>query len=72
MRRTLVRSHATGLRKIPERSVGAKAIELFRSRYDTADIAYFKGVHEATVVQWLHESREEERKLAMYGGVPIE
>jgi hypothetical protein len=53
---------ATGLRCIPDDFRYKPALELFRMGFDTADIASFKRVHEATVVGWLHDARMSERR----------
>jgi hypothetical protein len=50
-----------GTRTIPDEFRDTPAIELFRMGFDTADIAAFKNVHEATVLKWITDARTTER-----------
>ena len=51
----------TGIRPISQAYRDKPAIELFRMGFDTADIAFFKQVHEAAVLQWITDARTAER-----------
>lgn len=50
-----------GIRPISQAFRDKPAIDLFRMGFDTADIAFFKQVHEATVLQWITDARTAER-----------